>query len=84
MNTLQYIVDNGFNAESMSIIVKETGVERNFTCHPVIKSQFENCSDLELLKKFSLIMDDQIHIVDVESRMVELMGEDEYYDFIDG
>ncbi|HEY7866595.1 MAG TPA: hypothetical protein VIC51_11395 [Psychromonas sp.] len=84
LDTIQFIIDNGFNAESMGKIIEETGVGRKFDHHPIVKQQFEECGDLEKLKAFALIMDEHHHIVDVESKMCELMGEDEYFEMVEG
>ena len=84
MNTVNLIIENGFNDEVVDVIVSELSLDGYTEAHKVIKKDFNECDDLELLKKFAMIMDDHHHIVDVEPRMCELMGEDEYFEMVEG
>jgi len=52
------------------------------TVAAILNAEWEVCSDLDCLKSFAEIMIDQSHVVDVEPKMVDLMGEDEFFDFI--
>ena len=86
MNILNHIIKNGFNQSSLSALkVEITGdalSDREIT-FTAIKSAFNECEDLETLKQFSKIMVDEIHVVDIEPKMIKIMGEDEFFDFID-
>ena len=85
METLNKIIKNGFNNASIEALkITITGdvlSEREIT-FAVIKKEFAECDNLEVLKSFSKIMIDEIHVLDVEPKMIEVMGEDGFYDFI--
>jgi len=82
MNTLKLIIQNGFNTSTLDLIVSEYNLDGYVSTHSFINSDFNKCEDLESIKAFSKIMDDKHHVLNVEPRMINLMGEDEYFDFI--
>ena len=85
MNILNHIIENGFNQSSVSALkVAITGdaLSDRTTTFTAIKAAFNECDDLEVLKPFSKIMIDEFHVVDVEPKMIKIMGEDEFFDFI--
>ena len=83
MNTINLIIENGFNTQTLDLIVSKNNLDGYVATHVIINSDFNKEQSLETLKAFSKIMVDEIHVLDVEPRMIELMGEDEYFDFID-
>ena len=85
MNALTQIIKNGFNDSSVSALklaITGDALSSMEVAFLAIRKDFEECEDLETLKKFSKIMIDEIHVLDVEPKMIALMGEDEFYDFI--
>jgi hypothetical protein len=85
MNALNQIIKNGFSNSSIEALkIAITGNEfsdRGIT-FAVIKKEFDECEDLETLKAFSKIMIDEVHVLDVEPKMISIMGEDDFFDFI--
>ena len=78
MNLLKLIIENGFSREIFDL----SGIEGQKNLSLEVTKQWKECDDIDTLKSFAKIMADEIHIVDVEPKMVEIMG-DEYFDFID-
>ncbi|MEQ3658619.1 MAG: hypothetical protein ABNH21_06655 [Glaciecola sp.] len=83
MNTVNSIVNNGLIATRNEFFTLNNTQDFDQFC-AIVRKDFEECQDLDLLKKFAVIMDQKHDIVDVEDKMCELMGEDEYFDFIEG
>ena len=82
MNTLEMINANGFEA-GMDLIVTKLELNGYVEAAKIIRAEFDSETNLETLKDFAVIMQDNDHIVDVEERMIDVMGEDEYFDLID-
>ena len=85
METLNKIIKNGFNnatIEDLKLAITGDVLSDREITFAVIKKEFAECEDLEILKSFAKIMIDEIHVLDVEPKMIEVMGEDKFYDFI--
>ena len=85
METLNKIIKNGFNnatIEDLKLAITGDILSDREITFAVIKKEFAECDNLEVLKSFAKIMIDEIHVLDVEPKMIKIMGEDEFYDFI--
>jgi len=83
MENLKIIIELGFT-QGMDAIKESNDTPNGYkTVSSILNAEWDDCSDLDCLKAFALIMIDNHHVVDVEPKMIELMGEDDFFDFID-
>ena len=82
MNALNLVIEQGIES-AVEKIMSELKFENYPQAHAVIAKEFNECNNIEVLTKFSVIMIDHNNIVDVEPKMIELMGEDEFFDLVD-